>query len=49
MEHGIYGGDVADGRYYSGSTMKDVNKHYASDSNWANAIYRIMKGLYNDL
>lgn len=46
---GIYGGDVADGRYYSGTTIKDVNKHYASDSGWANSIYNIMKKLYNDL
>lgn len=45
----IFGGDSADGRYYSGTTMSAVNKHYASDSNWANAIYGIMKNLYNDL
>ena len=45
----IYGGDVADGRYYSGSTIKGVNKHYASDPNWASAIYNIMKSLYNDV
>lgn len=45
----IFGGDIADGRYYSGSTIKSVNKHYATDSNWSNAIFSIMKGLYNDL
>lgn len=45
----IYGGDVADGRYYSGNTLQAVNKHYASDSNWANAIYSVMKRLYNNL
>lgn len=45
----IYGGDVADGRYYSGPTMKDVNRRYASDPNWANCIYSIMKNLYNNL
>ena len=43
----IYGGDVADGRYYNSSTIKGVNKHYASDSNWANTIYNIMRSLYN--
>lgn len=45
----IYGGNIADGRYYCGNTIKDVNKHYASDNNWANAIYNIMKMLYNNL
>lgn len=45
----IYGGEVADGRYYSGNTIKSVNKYYASDSNWSMAIYKIMEGLYNDL
>ena len=45
----IYGGDIADGRYYTTSTIKGVNKYYASDSNWANAIYKIMFDLYNDL
>lgn len=46
---GIYGGDVADGRYYSGETISAVNKHYASDSSWASSVYSIMKKLYNDL
>ena len=45
----IYGGDIADGRYYTTSTIKGVNKYYASDFNWANSIYRIMLELYNDL
>ena len=45
----IFGGDIADGRYFNGSTISGVNKCYASDSNWANAIYNIMKGLYNNL
>ena len=45
----IYGGDIADGRYYNGFTINGVNKHYASDPNWSNAIYNIMKGLYNDV
>ncbi len=33
----------------NGTTISAANKHYASDSNWANAIYNIMKGLYNNL
>lgn len=45
----IYSGDVADGRYYSGYTIKDVNKHYASDFEWSNSIFIIMKNLYNNL
>lgn len=45
----IYGGDLADGRYYTSPTIKGVNKYYASDSNWANSIYKIMVNLYNDL
>ena len=45
----IYGGDVADGRYYTGVTIKSANKYYASDSGWASSIYNIMKNLYNDL
>lgn len=49
MEHGIYGGDIADGRYYNGTTIQSVNKHYATDPNWASSIYSIMTNLYNDL
>ena len=45
----IYGGDIADGRYYNGPTLSGVNKLYASDPSWASAIYNIMKGLYNNL
>ena len=45
----IYGGDVADGRFYSGTTIQSVNKHYATDPNWANGVYGIMKELYNNL
>jgi len=45
----IFGGDVADGRYYSGETISAVNKHYASNSNWASSVYSIMKMLYNSL
>lgn len=45
----IYGGEVANGRYYNGNTLSAVNKKYASDSNWANAVYNHMKYLYNKL
>ena len=45
----IYGGEVANGRYYNGNTLSAVNKKYASDSNWANAVYSHMKYLYNKL
>lgn len=45
----IYGGEVANGRYYNGNTLAAVNKKYASDSNWANAVYNHMKYLYNKL
>ena len=45
----IYGGEVANGRYYNGNTLSSVNKKYASDSNWANAVYNHMKYLYNKL
>ena len=45
----IYGGEIANGRYYNGNTLSAVNKKYASDSNWANAVYNHMKYLYNKL
>lgn len=45
----IYGGEIANGRYYNGNTLSGVNKKYASDKNWANAIYSHMKYLYNKL
>lgn len=45
----IYGGEVANGRYYNENTLSAVNKKYASDSNWANAVYNHMKYLYNKL
>jgi beta-N-acetylglucosaminidase len=45
----IYGGNIADGKYYMGNTISDVNKHYASDYNWANSVYSIMKNLYESL
>lgn len=45
----IYGGEIAEGKYYNGSTVSGVNKRYASDSNWANKVYKIMEDLYNNL
>lgn len=45
----IYGGEVASGSYYKGSTVTAVNKSYATDPNWANAVYKWMLYLYNKL
>jgi len=45
----IYAGNVAEGKYYEGTTIKSVNKHYATDSNWSKSVYGIMKKLYNSL
>lgn len=45
----IYGGEKAVGTYYSGSTLKDINKRYATDKNWATSVYTHMKYLYNKL
>lgn len=43
----IYDGGVASGKYYNGNTLSAVNKKYASDKNWANAVYKYMQYLYN--
>lgn len=45
----IYGGEIAEGKYYNGSTLTGVNTRYASDSEWANKVYNIMEDLYNSL
>lgn len=45
----IYDNQVASGKYYAGSTIQDVNKRYASDENWANAVYQYMEQLYEAL
>ena len=45
----IYGGEKAVGSYYNGATLSGVNKKYASDKNWANAVYSYMQYLYNKL
>ena len=45
----IYGGEKAAGTYYNGATLSGINKNYASDKNWANAVYNYMKYFYNKL
>lgn len=45
----IFKNEKALGTYYSGSTLKDVNKKYASDKQWSNKVYNYMKYLYNKL
>ena len=45
----IYNGEKAIGTYYNVNTIKDVNKKYASDSNWANKVYNYMEYLYKKI
>ena len=45
----IYNSEVATGSYYNGATVSGVNTKYATDKNWANAVYNYMKYLYNKL
>lgn len=45
----IYSGETAQGTYYSSPTLTGVNQKYATDKNWANAVYSYMKYLYNKL
>lgn len=45
----IFGGEKAIGSYYNGTTLSSVNMKYATDKNWANAVYTHMKYLYNKL
>lgn len=45
----IYGGEKAEGTYYNGRTISAINKKYATDKNWSNAVYNHMKYLYNKL
>lgn len=42
----IYDNQKASGKYYNGNTLSAVNKKYATDKNWANAVYKHMKYLY---
>ena len=43
----IYNGEIATGNHYNGPTLSGVNKKYASDNNWSNAVYKWMQYLYN--
>lgn len=43
----IYDNEIATGKYYSGTTLADVNKKYASDKNWNKNVYTWMSYLYN--
>lgn len=43
----IYDGSATSGKFYSGSTLSAVNSKYASDKNWANAVYKWMQYLIN--
>ena len=45
----IYDDEVASGKYYNGSTIKDVNIRYASDEEWHTKVYSYMELLYNRL
>lgn len=45
----IYDGNKASGKYYNGNTIQSVNKKYATDKNWGNAIYSYMKYLYGKI
>lgn len=45
----IYGGEKAVATYYNGPTLTGINKKYATDKNWANAVYKHIKYLYNKL
>lgn len=45
----IYGGEKSVGTYYNGETLQGVNTKYATDKNWANAVYSHMKYLYEKL
>lgn len=45
----IYGGEQAVGSYYSSPTLTGVNAKYATDKNWANAVFKHMQYLYAKL
>lgn len=45
----IYDGNIAEGKYYNGPNLSGINKKYASDKNWANAVYKWMNYLYNQI
>lgn len=43
----IYDGTITNGKFYRGSNLTSVGSRYASDKNWANAVYKWMQHLYN--
>lgn len=45
----IYGGEKAEGTFYNGTTLSAINKKYATDKKWAEAVYNHIKYLYNKL
>lgn len=45
----IYDGQIANGTYFNGPTLTGVNTRYATDKNWANAVFKWMTYLYNRL
>jgi beta-N-acetylglucosaminidase len=45
----IYDGNVANGKFYNGTTLSAINVKYASDKNWANSVYKWIQHLYNSL
>ena len=45
----IYDGTATSGKFYSGSNLSSVNAKYASDKNWANAVYKWMQYLYEKI
>lgn len=45
----IYNSETAKGTYYYGATFSGVNTKYATDKNWANAVYNHLKYLYEKI
>lgn len=45
----IYDENKASGKYYNGNTISAVNKKYATDKNWKNAVYKYMDYLYGKI
>lgn len=43
----IYDNQKASGKYYHGATLEGVNTKYATDKNWANAVFKWMQYFYN--
>lgn len=45
----IYNNERASGTHYNGATVAGVNKHYATDTNWSNAVFKWMQYLYGKI